>query len=73
MEKEITIDLKTGEPFKIDTSKISVYRGRKIGEAFYNAYMNFIKDPENEKFIEQKAEELRERERKEREAKNEEV
>ena len=48
---------------KIDTSKISVYRGRKIGEAFFNAYMRFIKDPENEKMIEKRAEEIRERER----------
>ena len=52
----------------IDTSKISTYRGRAIGRAFYNAYMNFVKDPENEKMIEQRAEEIRERERKERTA-----
>lgn len=51
---------------KIDTSKISPYRGRAIGRAFYNAYMEFIKDPENEKIIEQRAEEIRERERKEK-------
>lgn len=50
----------------IDTSKISTYRGRAIGRAFYNAYMNFVKDPEHEKMIEQRAEEIRERERKER-------
>ncbi|MBP3369460.1 MAG: hypothetical protein J6L85_01800 [Clostridia bacterium] len=50
----------------IDTSKISTYRGRAIGRAFYNAYMNFVKDPENEKMIEQRAEEIRERERKEK-------
>lgn len=68
MEKEITIDLKTGAvkggPIEIDTSKISPYRGRAVGRAFYHAYMNFIRDPENEKMIEQKAEEIRERERK---------
>lgn len=52
----------------IDTSKISTYRGRAIGRAFYNAYMNFVKDPEHEKMIEQRAEEIRERERKERTA-----
>ena len=50
----------------IDTSKISTYRGRAIGRAFYNAYMNFVKDPEHEKMIEQRAEEIRERERKEK-------
>ena len=50
----------------VDTSQISVYRGRAIGRAFYNAYMNFVKDPENEKMIEQRAEEIRERERKEK-------
>ena len=50
----------------IDTSKISTYRGRAIGRAFYNAYMNFVKDPENEKMIEQRAEEIRERKRKEK-------
>ena len=46
----------------IDTSQISVYRGRAIGRAFYNAYMNFIKDPENEKMIERRAEEIRKEE-----------
>ena len=51
---------------QIDTSKISTYRGRAIGRAFFNAYMNFVKDPENEKMIEQRAEEIRERERKEK-------
>lgn len=50
----------------VDTSQISAYRGRAIGRAFYNAYMNFVKDPENEKMIEQRAEEIRERERKEK-------
>lgn len=45
----------------VDTSQISAYRGRAIGRAFYNAYMNFVKDPENEKMIEQRAEEIRER------------
>ena len=52
----------------IDTAQISTYRGRAIGRAFYNAYMNFVKDPEHEKMIEQRAEEIRERERKERTA-----
>ncbi len=52
----------------VDTSQISAYRGRAIGRAFYNAYMNFVKDPENEKMIEQRAEEIRERERKEKTA-----
>ena len=47
----------------VDTSQISAYRGRAIGRAFYNAYMNFVKDPENEKMIEQRAEEIREREK----------
>lgn len=50
----------------VDTSQISAYRGRAIGRAFFNAYMNFVKDPENEKMIERRAEEIRERERKER-------
>ena len=50
----------------VDTSQISAYRGRAVGRAFYNAYMNFVKDPENEKMIEQRAEEIRERERKEK-------
>lgn len=50
----------------VDTSQISAYRGRAIGRAFFNAYMNFVKDPENEKMIEQRAEEIRERERKEK-------
>lgn len=50
----------------VDTSQISAYRGRAIGRAFYNAYMNFVKDPKNEKMIEQRAEEIRERERKEK-------
>lgn len=49
----------------INTTQISTYRGRAIGRAFYNAYMNFVKDPEHEKMIEQRAEEIRERERKE--------
>lgn len=52
----------------IDTSKISPYRARAIGRAFYNAYMDFIKDPENEKMIEKRAEEIREREKKEKAA-----
>ena len=50
----------------IDTSQISTYRGRAIGRAFFNAYMNFVKDPENEKMIEKRADEIRERERKEK-------
>ena len=50
----------------IDTSKISPYRGRAIGRAFYNAYMEFIKDPENAKMIERRAEEIREQVRKEK-------
>lgn len=49
----------------IDTSKISLYRGRAIGRAFYNAYMKFIENPENEKMIEKCAEEIRKKERKE--------
>lgn len=47
----------------INTTQISTYRGRAIGRAFYNAYMNFVKDPEHEKMIEQRAEKIRERER----------
>ena len=47
----------------INTTQISTYRGRAIGRAFYNAYMDFVKDPENEKMIEQRAEEIREREK----------
>ena len=47
----------------INTTQISTYRGRAIGRAFFNAYMNFVKDPENEKKIEQRAEEIREMER----------
>ena len=50
----------------IDTAQISTYRGRAIGRAFYNAFMKFVEDPENEKMIEQRAEEIRERERKEK-------
>lgn len=50
----------------VDTSQISAYRGRAIGRAFYNAFMKFVEDPENEKMIEQRAEEIRERERKEK-------
>lgn len=50
----------------IDTSKISPYRGRAIGRAFFNAYMKFVENPENEKIIEQRAEEIRDRERKEK-------
>jgi len=52
----------------IDTAQISTYRGRAIGRAFYNAYMNFVKDPEHEKMIEQRAEEIREQEKKEKAA-----
>ena len=48
---------------QIDTSKISTYRGRAIGRAFYNAFMKFVEDPENEKMIEQRAEEIREKEK----------
>lgn len=52
---------------KIDTSKISPYTGRKIGRVFYNAYMEFISDPENEKMIMKRAAEIRkEREQKEK-------
>lgn len=47
----------------INTTQISTYRGRAIGRAFYNAYMTFVKDPEHEKMIEQRAEKIRERER----------
>ena len=47
----------------VDTSRISIYRGRKIGRAFYHAYMNFIKDPENERMIEKRADEIRKIER----------
>ena len=47
----------------INTTQISTYRGRAIGRAFYNAYMDFVKDPKNEKMIEQHAEEIREREK----------
>lgn len=50
----------------INTTQISTYRGRAIGRAFYNAFMKFVEDPENEKMIEQRAEEIRERERKEK-------
>ena len=57
-----------GQTITVDTSQISAYRGRAIGRAFFNAYMNFVKDPEHEKMVEQRAEELRERERKERTA-----
>ena len=55
-----------GQTITVDTSQISAYRGRAIGRAFFNAYMNFVKDPENEKMIEKRAEEIRERERKEK-------
>ncbi len=55
-----------GQTMTVDTSQISAYRGRAIGRAFFNAYMNFVKEPENEKMIEQRAEEIRERERKEK-------
>ena len=43
----------------IDTSKIPAYRSRAIGRAFYNAYMDFVKDPEREKMIEARAAEIR--------------
>ena len=56
------------QSIKINTSQISTYRARAIGRAFYNSYMKFIEDPKNEKMIEQYAEEIRERERKERTA-----
>ena len=49
----------TNKNITVDTSKISPYRGRAIGRAFYNAYMNFIRNPENEKMLEQCAEEMR--------------
>ena len=49
----------------INTTQISTYRGRAIGRAFYNAFMKFVEDPENEKMIEQRAEEIREREKNE--------
>ena len=52
-----------GQTITVDTSQISAYRGRAIGRAFYNAYMNFVKDPEHEKMIEQRAEEIREKEK----------
>jgi len=55
-----------GQTITVDTSQISAYRGRAIGRAFYNAFMKFVEDPENEKMIEQRAEEIRERERKEK-------
>ncbi len=47
----------------INTDQISIYRGRAIGRAFHNAYMNFVKKPESEKIIEQRAKEIREKER----------
>ena len=47
----------------INTTQISTYRGRSIGRAFYNAYMDFVKDPKNKKMIEQRAEEIRGREK----------
>ena len=43
----------------IDTSCINIYRGYKIGRAFYKAYMKFISDPENEKMIAEGAERLK--------------
>ena len=52
-----------GQTITVDTSQISAYRGRAIGRAFYNAFMKFVEDPENEKMIEQRAEEIREREK----------
>ena len=52
-----------GQTITVDTSQISAYRGRAIGRAFYNAFMKFIEDPENEKKIEQRAEEIRKKER----------
>lgn len=51
------------QSIKIDTAQISTYRGRAIGRAFYNAYMKFVENPDNEKMIEKRAEEIRERER----------
>lgn len=36
---------------KIDVTKIPEHVGRNIGRAFYNAYMEFIRDPENRKLI----------------------
>ncbi len=49
----------------INTDQISIYRGRSLGRVFYNAYMNFVKEPENEKIIKQRAKEIREKERSE--------
>lgn len=54
------------KPIEIDTSKISPYTGRKIGRAFYNAFMEFISDPENEAMIERETAERRAREAAER-------
>lgn len=47
----------------INTAQIPAHCGRAIGRAFYNAYMEFIKDPQNEKMIEKRAEEIREMEK----------
>ncbi len=47
------------ETVTIDLNKISEYRARKIGEAFYNAYMEFMSDPENAAMIEREIEEDR--------------
>lgn len=55
----------SGQTITVDTSQISVYRGRAIGRAFYYAYMDFVREPEHEKMIEQRAAEILEEERKE--------
>ena len=43
-----------------DTTKISPYRGHAVGRAFYNAFKDFVRSPENEKMIEARAAEIAE-------------
>ena len=47
----------------LDNGKFIVYYMFNVGRAFYHAYMNFIKDPENERMIEKRADEIRKIER----------
>lgn len=46
----------------IKTENINLYRGINVGRAFYYAFKKFVRDPENEKMIEQRAQEIRESE-----------
>ena len=46
-------------PIKINTDLIPSWRAKRIGKAFYYAFLEFMQDPENAAMIEREAEELR--------------